>query len=282
VPADLLVKANSLVLSSERSMELLGYALAGLIAATISWIPLFLIDAGTYLFSAVTLLGIPDALHKTRTLAPRILQDVRDGMRFVLSSRVLRSTMALSAAFALFAGLTYPTLVFLTYRALHAGAFGYGVLEAVIGAGAVIGALTAPRLMARNKAGMLILGAVGACGLSYAFTGFTSNLFFAIGFLFLGGIASTIYFVPLISVLQREAPDNLRGRVMSTRLLLSQSGLLAGMAIAGPLTDRVGAALVFVTAGLLLVVAAVLGLAFNDLRNASLREPEARVLQAAG
>jgi len=156
------------------------------------------------------------------------------------------------------------------------------VLEAVIGAGAVIGALTAPRLMARNKAGMLILGAVGACGLSYAFTGFTSNLFFAIGFLFLGGIASTIYFVPLISVLQREAPDNLRGRVMSTRLLLSQSGLLAGMAIAGPLTDRVGAALVFVTAGVLLVAAAVLGLAFNDLRNASLREPEARVLQAAG
>jgi len=282
VPAELLVKANSLVFSSERSMELLGYALAGVIAAAISWIPLFLIDAGTYLFSAVTLLGIPDRLRKGRTMAPRIAQDVRDGMRFVLGSRILRSTMALSAAFALFAGLTYPTLVVLTYRALHAGAFGYGFLEAMIGAGAIIGALTAPRLMSRNKAGILILGAVGACGLSYAFTGFSNNLYFAIGFLFLGGIASTIYFVPLISVLQREAPDKLRGRVMSTRLLLSQSGLLAGMAIAGPLTDRVGAGLVFLTAGVLLLVAALLGLVFDDLRNATLREPEAPVLQATG
>ena len=152
----------------------------------------------------------------------------------------------------------------------------------MIGAGAIIGALTAPRLMSRNKAGILILGAVGACGLSYAFTGFSNNLYFAIGFLFLGGIASTIYFVPLISVLQREAPDKLRGRVMSTRLLLSQSGLLAGMAIAGPLTDRVGAGLVFLTAGVLLLVAALLGLVFDDLRNATLREPEAPVLQATG
>jgi predicted MFS family arabinose efflux permease len=263
-------------------MELLGYALAGIIAAAISWIPLFLIDAGTYLFSAVTLLGIPDTLHQVRTVAPRILQGVRDGMSFVLGNRVLRSTMALSGAFALFAGLTFPTLVVLAYRALHAGASGYGFLEAMIGAGAVIGALAAPRLMARNKVGVLILGAVAACGLSYAFTGFTSNLYFAIGFLFLGGIASTIYFVPLISVLQREASDNLRGRVMSTRLLLSQSGLLAGMAIAGPLTDRVGAALVFVTAGLLLLVAALLGLLFDDLRTLTLREPEAPQLRATG
>jgi putative nucleotidyltransferase with HDIG domain len=282
VPSDLLVKANSLVFSSERTMELLGYALAGIIAAAVSWVPLFLIDAGTYLFSAVTLLGIPDTLHKVRMTAPRIFQDVRDGMRFILANRVLRSTMALSGAFALFAGLTYPTLVVLTYRVLHAGASGYGFLEAMIGAGAIIGALAAPRLMGRNKAGILILGAVGACGLSYAFTGFTVNLYFAIAFLFLGGIASTIYFVPLISVLQREASDNLRGRVMSTRLLLSQSGLLAGMAIAGPLTDRVGAALVFVTAGGLLLAAALLGILFDDLRNLTLREPEVPELRATG
>ena len=64
VPEGLLVQANSLVQSSERTMELLGYALAGVIAAVISWIPLFLIDAATYMFSAAALLGVPDLLRR--------------------------------------------------------------------------------------------------------------------------------------------------------------------------------------------------------------------------
>jgi putative nucleotidyltransferase with HDIG domain len=282
VPSDLLVKANSLILSSERTMELLGYATAGVIAAAISWAPLFLIDAATYLFSATTLLGVPDAARSSRTTRLRIVQDVIDGMRFILGSRVLRSTMALTAMVALFAGMTFPTLVVLAIRALNAGPFGYGLLEAVIGAGAVIGALAAPQLMGRYRAGMLILIGVAGCGAAYALTGFLRSLPFAIAFLFLCGMASTIYFLPLISVIQRESPDFIRGRVMSSRFLLGQAGLLGGMAIAGPLTDRLGAPLVFVAAGVLLLFGGLTGFAFPDLRNASMRDdsPPA-ILEAA-
>lgn len=290
VPAELLVKANSLVLSSERTMELLGYAAAGVIAAAISWTPLFLIDAATYLFSAVTLLGIPDRIRRTQEAVPRILQDVLEGMRFIAGSRALRSTMALAAMVALFAGMTFPTLVVLAYEALKAGPSGYGLLEAAIGAGAVIGALAAPQLMSRYKAGLLMLTGVAGCGATYALTGLLGSLPFALAFLFLCGIASTVYFVPLISVIQREAPDYIRGRVMSSRFLLVQAGLLGGMAMAGPLTNRLGASLVFVAAGGLLLGAALLGFAFRDLRGASMRDalpttrdaPPADVLKAAG
>jgi putative nucleotidyltransferase with HDIG domain len=282
VPPDLLVKANSLVFSSERAVELLGYTTAGVIAAAISWTPLFLIDAATYLFSAASLLGIPDIVRESRTAGTRIVQDVIEGMRFIGSSRVLRSTMAMSAMVALFAGLTFPTLVVLAYRALNAGPFGYGLLEAVIGAGAAIGALLAPQIMSRYKAGVVILAGVGGCGVSYGLTGVLLSLPFAIAFLFVCGVASTLYFVPLISVIQREAPDYIRGRVMSSRFLLGQAGLLGGMAIAGPLTDRVGAPVVFVTAGVLLLCAAIAGLAYHDLRDATLREvPEPALLKAA-
>ncbi|HVS06568.1 MAG TPA: MFS transporter [Candidatus Dormibacteraeota bacterium] len=281
VPPDLLVRANSLVFSSERAMELLGYATAGLIAAAISWTLLFLIDAGTYLFSAITLLGIPDVLRNTQKAAPHIVQDVADGMRFIVRSRILRSTMAMTAMVALFAGMTFPTLVVLAYGALDAGPFGYGLLEAVIGAGAVIGALAAPQLMSRYRAGILILVGVAGCGVSYALTGLLRSLPFAIAFLFLCGLASTVYFVPLISVIQREAPDYIRGRVMSSRFLLAQAGLLGGMAMAGPLTDRLGAPLVFVAAGLLLACAGVVGFAFRDLREATFRkEPAQQPLKA--
>src|ERR1700730_14786785 len=282
VPPDLLVKANSLVFSSERAMELLGYAAAGVIAAAISWTLLFLIDAGTYVFSAVTLLGIPDVVRSTQKAAPRIVQDVADGMRFIASSRILRSTMGMTAMVGLFAGMTFPTLVVLAYGALNAGPFGYGVLEAVIGAGAVIGALAAPQLMSRYSAGILILVGVAGCGASYTLVGLLRNLPFAIAFLFLCGLASTVYFVPLISVIQREAPDYIRGRVMSSRFLLAQAGLLGGMAVAGPLTDRLGAPLVFVAAGFLLICAGAVGFAFRDLREATFRkEPASEPLKAA-
>jgi len=272
VPPAMLVRANSLVMTSERTMELLGYSAAGVIAAAISWAPLFIIDAATYLFSAVTLLGITDVLRSAGRKQLRIFQDIAEGMRFVVGSPVLRSTMALTAMAALFAGMTFPTLVVLAYGALGANASGYGFLEAVIGAGAIVGAVAAPQLMNRYKAGMLILGGVAGFGASYALTGFSRDLTFAFVFLFICGAANTVYLVPLISVTMREAPDSVRGRVMSSRFLLAQAGLLGGMAIAGPLSDRLGAPLVFVTAGCLLICAAAVGFLFRDLRNASLRE----------
>ncbi|TMD23041.1 MAG: MFS transporter [Chloroflexi bacterium] len=281
VPEGLLVQANSLVQSSERTMELLGYALAGIIAALISWIPLFLIDAATYIFSAATLLGVPDLLRRAKRKELTLARDISDGMRFIVRSPILRSTMALTAMTGLFAGMTFPTLVVLAYESLKAGAGGYGVLEAVIGGGAVLGAFFSPQLMGRYRAGVLILTGVAGFGAAYALTGLLQSFVFAFVFLFGCGVASTIYYVPLISVTQREAPDFIRGRVMASRFLLAQAGLLGGMAISGPLTERLGAPLVFVTAGSLLVIAALVGFAFRDLRNATLRNPTAAPLLTA-
>ena len=281
VPPQMLVKANGLVVSSERAMELLGYSAAGIIAGVFSWAPLFLIDAATFIFSAATLLGVPDLVRATAKQPLRIMRDIGDGLRFVGLSPVLRSTMALTLMGAFFGGLTVPTLVFLAYGALNAGPTGYGVLEAVIGGGAILGALAAPQLMGRYRAGILILSGVAGVGVAYALTGLARSFPYALAFLLACGAMSTIYLIPLISVTQREAPDYVRGRVMATRFLLAQAGLLGGMALAGPLNDRLGPPLVFVTAGGLIFAAALVGFAFSNLRGATLRqEHEPTVLKA--
>jgi putative nucleotidyltransferase with HDIG domain len=283
VPQKLLVRANGLVVSSERAMELLGYSLAGIIAGAISWAPLFLIDAATYLFSAVTLLGVPDLLRSTAGRQLRIMRDIVEGTRFIAHSPILRSTMSLTAMGAFFGGLTVPTLIVLAYRPLNVGPSGYGLLEAVIGGGAIVGAMATPQLVSRYKAGKLILAGVAGVGISYALTGLLGSFAFALTFLFCCGAASTVYLIPLISLTQRDSPDYVRGRVMSSRFLIAQAGLLGGMAVAGPLNDRVGAPLVFVTAGTLLVLAALVGFAFKNLRSASLsEEPAPPALKATG
>jgi putative nucleotidyltransferase with HDIG domain len=281
VPADLLVKANSLISSSEKTMELLGFSLAGVIAAVASWQPLFIIDAATFLISAASLLGVVDRGRlEVRTV--RLFEDIIEGSRFILTNRTLRSTMALAFAAVTFGSLTFPILVVMSYGALGGGALGYGLLEAAIGAGAIVGALAAPAAMIRWRAGALILMGVIGTGLAGALTGFSRNIPAAAIFLFISGAANTLYYVSLISVTQREAPDRMLGRVMSTRFLLVQLGLLGGMALSGPLTNRLGAPLVFVVAGILLICAGVAGFAFRDLREATFRqEPSSQALKAA-
>src|ERR1700730_423738 len=272
VPNRLLVRANGLVSSSEKTMELLGYSLAGLIVAVGSWLPLFLIDAGTYLFSAVSLLGVPDLAIRAKGKSLRLAGDVMDGLRFVIRNAVLRSSMTLTLVVAVFFGMTTTILVVMAYGPLNGGPSAYGFIEAAIGAGAIIGALIAAELVGRVRAGTLLLLGAGGVGVANVVVGFSRSLTLTIIFLLLGGILNMIYYLPLISVTQRESPDYIRGRVMSTRFLLVQAGYLTGMAAAGPLSDRLGAPLVFIIGGLFLILAAGLGVAFRSLRTATLQQ----------
>ena len=129
---------------------------------------------------------------------------------------------------------------------------------------------------------ILILAGVAGIGLMQALTGLTSILAIALIFLLVMGIASTVYYVPMISVIQRESPDYIRGRVMATRFLLVQAGLLAGMGLSGPLTDRLGAPLVFFASGALIVCIAILGAIPRQLREATLAtQPAELTVRAA-
>src|ERR1700682_1059285 len=272
VTTRLLVRANSLTSSSEKTMELLGYSLAGVIAAAVSWIPLFLIDAATYIISAISLLGVPDIAARTRVKTLRLGSDIVEGAKFVLANGVLRSTMALTLVATVFFGMTTTILVVMAFGPLHAGPTGYGLIEAAIGAGAILGAVIAAELLNRARAGTLLLAGVAGVGLANVLVGFSQSLPLTMLFLLFGGILNMVYYVPVISVTQREAPDYVRGRVMSTRFLLVQAGFLTGMASAGPLSDRFGAPLVFVIGGLFLILAAALGVAFRSLRTATLQD----------
>jgi putative nucleotidyltransferase with HDIG domain len=272
VPGKFLVTANGLVSSSEKTSELLGFAGAGIIAAAVSWAPLFIIDAGTYLFSAASLLGVPDLARRPARRAVTVLQDIREGMRFIIANRVLSATMALTTGGTLFYGMILPLLVVMAYGPLHGGAVGYGLIEAAVGAGAIIGAMSAPRAMQRFRAGVLIIVGTLGIGLTSILTGLSTALWLAIAFLFIQGVLNMLYYVPVISLTQHLAPDYVRGRVMSTRYLLVQGGLLIGMAISGPLADRLGAPVVFAASGFLIICVAALGALSRSLRTATLQD----------
>lgn len=267
-----LIQANGLISSSEKTMELAGYASAGIIAAALSWAPLFLIDAATYIFSAATLIGVPDTADRASKKALTVLKDIREGAAFIASNRTLAAILALTTGGTLFYGMILPIVVVLAYETLHSGAVGYGLLEAAVGAGAIIGALAAARVAAWIPAGLLVILGTFGIGLTNVLTGVSGMFVLALCFLFIQGLVNMIYYVPMISLIQRESPDYIRGRVMSTRFLVVQAGFLVGMALSGPLTDRVGAPLVFVASGSLIMCVALVAATSGSLRRASLHD----------
>jgi hypothetical protein len=64
-------------------------------------------------------------------------------------------------------------------------------------------------------------------------------------------------------LVQRGAPDRLRGRAFTTIMSVNFALLGSGMAVAGPIIDAVGARWVFAGAGILAAVAAVVGSAMT-------------------
>jgi MFS family permease len=89
-----------------------------------------------------------------------------------------------------------------------------------------------------------------------------------------GNGAAIVYNTLLV---QRSAPDHLRGRAFSTIISFNFAVLGAGMIAAGPLTDAVGARWVFGAAGVFSAASAVVGVVM--VRGVTLSPGEERVAE---
>jgi MFS family permease len=78
-----------------------------------------------------------------------------------------------------------------------------------------------------------------------------------------GGAGNGTAIVCNTLLVQRGAPDRLRGRAFTTIMSVNFALLGLGMAVAGPLLDAVGARWVFAVAGILAAIAAVVGSAMT-------------------
>ncbi len=136
------VGLNSAVFNSAR---VVGPAVAGVLITAVGIAPAFLINAVSYLAVIAGLLAMdPARLHRLPPV-DRAGGQVRAGLRYVWSNRVLRSTIALVAVVGAL-GLNYRVALPLLARFTFGGdASAYGALASIMAAGAVVGALAAAR-----------------------------------------------------------------------------------------------------------------------------------------
>jgi MFS family permease len=249
VPRDDLYSAIALTSAQFNIGRATGPAIAGILlttagAATALWVVVVLHAAAVV---CGLRLVIPSAAHTGTTAGGSVLA----GFREAWDHRGVRTATLLAAFNALVASSTFSLLPVIAARVYGTDGFGYGVLAAAYGGGALGAALiTAGRL--GSVATATVVRRTGPM-YSLALLALAVVAWYPLGMavLVLNGACFQVSQVAVTASVQRQAPDNARGRVLGAYFTLLALSLAAGSFLLGAATDRIG------VVGAVLVCAAV-------------------------
>jgi MFS family permease len=267
VADDDLAHGTSVLQATDWAATAIGPVIGGAIVGVWGADVVYWINAATFLFSALLILRIPARLLQSEEAISRgHWRDLADGMTAFRRSRALQ-TVLFAFSFAMFAaGLNNVAEIFLAEDALHRGAFGYGLLWTATGIGLVIGSLVSGSLLERRDVRIVyplvfLPWAVGLLG-----AGVAPNLWFATGAMVLAGLGNGLAFPLTVVIVQRNAPDNLRGRIFTVIISAHNAVLGVAMVAAGALTELTGPRWTYGLASALLGLASLTAFVLFRLR----------------
>ncbi|WP_331714507.1 MFS transporter [Auraticoccus cholistanensis] len=258
-----LLAGNSSLETVRASGELVGPALGGWLVGVWGASQVVLVQVGTFLVSAASLLAIrtvEPAPAAPATGRVRLRAQVGEGLAFVVRNPVLRATAATSAtsnvAFAIASAVTFIFWV----RTLGLGPTTVGLLLAAGSVAAMAAAALTPRLSRR-------LGSARTIWLSLALTGPVNLLtplaqpgwlaVLAVVGSAVGGAGQLVYAITSASLRQQLCPDELLSRVTASTRFLVMGGFPLGALLGGVLGEVLGLRATLVVSGALLTLAAV-------------------------
>jgi MFS family permease len=255
-----LPSANSLL----QAVENLTWALAplggGLLVAATSSDAAYWINAVTFLVSAALLAGIPQRLLQAARAESRgHVQDLIEGGRLVIQSAALLAVLVTWNLFMFASAGVNVAEVVLAEESFESGAFGFGLLVAATGVGLVVGSFLAGGWLERWELHRVYGVSIALVAFGIGAAAVSPNVWMAAAFVALLGVGNGAAVVCNALLVQRGAPDHLRGRAFTVIMSSNYALLALGMAAAGPLTDVIGPRWVWGSAALLSGVAAVLG-----------------------
>ena len=261
LPDEDLPHGNSLLQTIENVAWALGPVLGGVLVAATGPDAAYWINAVTFLVSAALLAGIPDRLLQSAQAVGRgYWRDLTDGFKLVRDSRALLTVLAAWNVVMLATAGANVAEVVLAKDTFDAGDFGYGLLVGVTGIGLALGSLLAGsqlehRALATVYATSIGLVAVGMVGAAAA-----PNVWIAAVSVAVAGTGNGAAVVCNALLVQRGAPDVLRGRAFTLLMSSNYVVLGIGMIAAGPLTNELGPRTVWAIGGALAAIAALVGL----------------------
>jgi Na+/melibiose symporter-like transporter len=266
-PADLMALNQGLGMLSSLA-RLVGGPLGGLVLGLKGIDGVLLVDAATFAGVAALFAWHPPRAAAARGAAmcpggrPGVLREWREGFGVVARSAPLRRTMVVVGLAALAQGAFVVLFVLFVVRDLGGSEADVGVLRGIQAVGALAGGALLGAVIRRLDAGRLLavsLAGIGALSLliwnlpllTTAF-GVYIGLFTAVGLPGLGTMTG------LLTLAQTQAPDAVRGRVLSTLLAVFGGMQALGMMLAGLVGTGTGLTVALEVQGATILLAAAI------------------------
>jgi MFS family permease len=253
-----LTRANALISGSFSVAETAGPALGGLLVATVGVNAAFMLDAATYLISAVLLSLIPLPRPQRADDEAGFGQDLKAGFAYLAGARVPLAIVVGAFLTVLTINITVPAEVFLAKETFDAGASGYGLLVGLWGGGMVLGSALITGLGSRISLMPLYLTSIILSALAMAATGLSPTFAFALGAMVVAGVANGIDDVSTNTILQEQVPDAFLGRVFAVKFLGYSAGETLAYPVGGLLVDEIGPRSTYIYAGAATAASALL------------------------
>jgi MFS family permease len=251
VPREHLPNAISLNAIMVQVASVAGPAVGGLVIATlgVGWV--YALNALTFVCVIAALLMMRDVPPRSHDEAGEIsVRAVREGLGFVFSSPMIRSTMLLDF-FATFFSSATALLPIFAQDILVVGARGYGWLYAAPSLGAVLTSVVMVRSIERiERRGLVLLWAVVVYGAATIVFGFSHSFLLTFLCLAVTGAADTVSMVLRNVIRQLGTPDHLRGRMTGINMVFFQGGPQLGELEAGVVAQWIGPRGSVVTGGI--------------------------------
>jgi MFS family permease len=268
-----LVEGNSKLEVSRSVAQIAGPGVAGALVQVATAPIAVALDALSYVASVISLLFIhtpePTPIpHEGRD--SRMWAQLREGLGVVVRNPLLRSIAGCTATSNLFTNAVMAIYVLYVTRELGLQPAVIGLILAVGGPGALLGALLAGPLARRFGLGTTIIGSIFIGGLSNLFIPLaggppavtTAMLMIPA---FVGGMTSPIYNINQVSLRQAITPDHVQGRMNASMRFIVWGTIPIGALLGGAVAQIIGlwATIVVMVLGGLLAPAWV---AFSPVR----------------
>lgn len=279
-----LVNAVALGSLAFNGARIVGPAIGGILLYKYGAAMCFNVNAISFIAAIIALALIRSPKRILRPKQVRMLPEVVEGLRYVMSNTLVRDLLLMTVIICIF-GTQYATVMPIwVKKVLRQDASTLGLIMSLTGVGAALGAITVATLGHKFRQGLITLAGTSLLGVSlivFACTPYVRIPFFTLAFvpasgtfhiailpssmslsvlmMIFVGFGMMLFFSVSNSLIQLAAPDVLRGRVMSIRTLMFMGiappvgGLMIGF-----LTDHSGPRISVLVTGIVCLLTVLL------------------------